>query len=283
VRKIVTGLLSAVGLDRLGERVGLTSVLGRQTLSGLVGLVVFVFMIIPVVTAALDALELQAVTAPVSNVLNTILGALPNIFAAFLVLVFSYVIGRVIVGFITELLRGVNFDAVPARLGLGRLGTSGTRTPSDWVGGLVLAAIMLFAVIEASRLLGFTVLSTLVAQFTVLAGQVVFGLILFAIGLWLANLVAQVIEGSQLSNARLLALAARIAILILVGAMALREMGIANDIVNLAFTLLLGSLAVAAALAFGFGGRETAARLLRRWEGSVGGPGIMTEPPATSL
>lgn len=269
IRNIVTGLLSAIGADRLSERVGLASALGQQKLSGLLGLFVFVLMIIPVLTAALDALQLQAVTAPVSNVLNTILGALPNILAAIIVLVFSYVIGRVIAGFIGEILKGMNFDAVPARMGLGKLVSSSSRTPSEWVGWLVLAAIMLFAAMEASRLLGFGMVSTLVAQFTVLAGQVVFGLILFAVGLWLSNVAAHFVEESQLSNAKLFGLATRVAILVLVGAMALRAMGIANDIVTLAFALMLGAVAVAVAIAFGFGGRETAAHLLARWERSL--------------
>ena len=44
--------------------------------------------------------------------------------------------------------------------------------------------------------------------------------------------------------------------------MALRQMGLANENVDLAFGLTLGAIAVAVALAFGLGGRETAARML---------------------
>jgi hypothetical protein len=66
-----------------------------------------------------------------------------------------------------------------------------------------------------------------------------------------------------------LALAGRIAILVLSGAMALRQMGLANEIVNLAFGLLLGAIAVAVALAFGLGGRDIAARQLERWQKSL--------------
>ncbi|MGB8643788.1 MAG: mechanosensitive ion channel [Anaerolineae bacterium] len=282
IRKIVTGLLAAIGLDALSERVGIASALGQQKLSGLLGLFVFVLMIVPVFTAALDALQLQAVTAPVSNVLNTILGALPNILAAVIVLAFSYVIGRVIASFVTEILKGMNFDAVPARLGLGKLASSSARTPSAWAGWLVLAAIMLFAAIEAARLLGLTMVSALVEQFTVLAGQVIFGLLLFAVGLWLANLAADVVEDTSVANARLFGMATRVAILVLVGAMALRAMGIANDIVNLAFSLLLGAVAVAVAIAFGFGGRETAAHLLARWEQSLSSEKAETAAPATA-
>jgi hypothetical protein len=64
-----------------------------------------------------------------------------------------------------------------------------------------------------------------------------------------------------------------VAILVLAGAMALRQMEIANEIVNLAFGLLLGAVAVAVALAFGLGGRESASRLIEEWRKSTGGKG----------
>jgi len=51
--------------------------------------------------------------------------------------------------------------------------------------------------------------------------------------------------------------------------MALREMGFAEEIVNLAFGLLLGAVAVAAALAFGIGGRDEAASQLKTWRRSL--------------
>jgi hypothetical protein len=74
--------------------------------------------------------------------------------------------------------------------------------------------------------------------------------------------------------------------------MALRQMGIANDIVNLAFGLLLGAIAVSVALAFGLGSREIAARELEGWlkgfrsakEKAHNGRGasLVAQPPVTS-
>jgi cytochrome bd-type quinol oxidase subunit 2 len=124
---------------------------------------------------------------------------------------------------------------------------------------------MLFASIEALRLLGFGSVAELVTSFAAFAGQVILGLIVFAIGLYLANLAAKTIKASGAAQAGMLALAARVSILALAGAMALRQMGLANEIINLAFGLLLGAVAVAAALAFGLGGRETASRELEAW------------------
>jgi hypothetical protein len=124
---------------------------------------------------------------------------------------------------------------------------------------------MLFATIEAVRLLRFDVLAGLLAEFMVFAGHVVLGLIIFGVGLFLANLAATTIETGANAQARALALAARVSITVLAAAIALRQMGLANEIITLAFGLLLGAIAVAVAIAFGIGSREIAGEAVRRW------------------
>ncbi|MGB3906526.1 MAG: mechanosensitive ion channel [Anaerolineae bacterium] len=269
VQRIVTNLLAAIGTDRLSERVELDRVLGKQRLSGVLGLIVYFLVLIPVLIAALNALGLDAITEPASNMLNVILTALPGIFAAGLLVAIAYVVGRVVSGLITNVLTGIGFNAILARLGVGKEPAEGERTLSEIVGYLVLVGVMLLASMEAARLLGFTLLADLVAEFTFFAGQVVLGLIIFGIGLYLANLAAEVVKASGAAQAGLLALAARISILVLAGAIALSQMGLAGDIINLAFGVLLGAIGVAVALAFGLGGREIAARELEEWLKSV--------------
>jgi mechanosensitive ion channel-like protein len=263
VRRIVTGLAAAAGADRLAARVGLT--LGPQGLSGLLGLIVYVLILIPVLTAALNALNLDAVTQPITTMLIAILDAVPHIFAAAVLVVIAIIVGRLVARLVTSLLAGIGFDTLPARLGLRAPALPGGRSLSALMGGLVLLAIVFFASIEALRLLGFAALAALLSQFVVLVGQILLGLVIFAIGLYLANLAATTIATSGVRQAGLLALAARVAILVLAGAMALRQMGLANEIINLAFGLLLGAIAVAVALAFGLGGRESAARVVEAW------------------
>jgi hypothetical protein len=282
IQKIVTSLLTAAGVDRLGDRVGLSQVLGGQTVSGVLGTVVYILILLPVLISALNALQIAAVTGPATNMLNTILAAIPNIFAAAVVLLISYVVGRLAAGLVANLLAGIGFNNLPARLGMIRARpTVGQRTPAELVGSLVLIAIMLFASVEAARLLGFGALADLLAQFILLGGQILLGLIVFGIGLYLASLAANMIEASGATNARLLAWAARVAILVLSGAMALRQMGIANEIVNLAFALVLGAIAVAAALAFGLGGRETAGRELEEWVNRAKRQELLADTPAS--
>lgn len=265
VRQIVTGLLVAAQVDDLGERAGLKTVAGEQTLSGIIGTVVYVLILIGVIIAGLEALQIEAISNPTMTMLTTLLNAVPNIFGAMIILGVTYLIGRLVSGLVTTLLTSIGFNKVLGLIGLGEEPGEGQKTPAEIVGYLVLVGLMLFATGEAANMLGFSVITTMIAQFLEFAGQVVLAVIVFGLGLYLAKLLYNIISASGVTNAGFLAQAARLAVIILTTAMALRQMGIADDIVNMAFGLLLGAIAVALALAFGLGGRDLAARKLDTW------------------
>lgn len=267
VQHILTNLLSAAGLDGVGERVGFDRAVGGKKLSSLIGLVAYVLILIPVVVASLNALNIQAITAPASNMLDTLLAALPGLFAAALVLAIAYVVGRVLSSAASALLGGAGFDGLVARVGV--TSERPERSPSTIVGWLLFAAIMLFAAIEASDLMGFTTLAVMLADLLELGGRLIAALVVFALGLYLANLAVTAITSSEIRYARPLAIIARVAILTLAGAMALGEIGVAEEIITLAFGLTLGAIAVAAAVAFGIGGRDLAAKQLEQWQSAL--------------
>lgn len=268
LRQIVSNLSMAVGVNRLADRVGLTTAFGSQRLSGLLGLIVYVMVFIPVILAGLNALQLEALTTPVSSMLNRMLAALPSIFAAVVVLAIAYFVARLAAGLVTSLLTGIGFDSLPRRLGVSRVVIQNGAL-SRAIGQLVMLGIMLFATLEALRLLEFNGLASLLSQFLVLVGQIVMGVIILGAGLYLANLAGSLLRSAGVPRADLLSAVARVAIIILAGAMALRQMGLANEIINLAFGLLLGAVAVAAGLAFGLGGREQAAHMLEEWRANL--------------
>jgi hypothetical protein len=266
VRQIVSNVLAAIGVDSIGARVGLS---GERAISKLVGTFLYTIILLYTIVSALDNLEIEAVSGPATRMLDIITTAIPAVLGAALVLAISYFIGRLIANLITDLLTGVGFDLVLQRIGLNM---AGTRTPSQLVGYLILIAIMLFAAVSAAELLGSEFLSVILTAFLAFLGQLVLAVIIFAIGLYLANLARTVILSAGGEGATFTASLARIAILVLAGAMSLRQLGIADDIVNLAFGLLLGALAVAAALAFGLGSRDIAGREVERFVNSLRSP-----------
>ncbi len=260
IRRIVTNFLAAIGTDGLGERVGLTAAVGGQTLSSIIGTIIYSIIIIVVLISALEALQIEAISAPATNMLNTLLEAIPAIFGAMIILGITYFIAQLVSSLVTNLLTTVGFNKILKLIGIGNEPGEGQRTPSEIVGYLVLIALMLFATIEAAELLGFGIFADLIAAFLTFAAQVILGIIVLGIGLYLANLAANVVKNTAGPQANFLSQVTRLAIIVLTTAMGLRQMGIAEDIVNTAFTLLLGAIAVAVALAFGLGSRDIAGR-----------------------
>ena len=315
VKRIVSNLLSATGIDNIGRKFGLGRAAGSQSLSSIIGTVVFVLILIPGIISALEQLQIAAISEPATDMLNQVLDFIPKLFAAGVVLALFYAAGQFVSEFVSNILSNVGFDnlfqwlgiSTPTRgtefptsgapldepidaelgsdtmsAGTSGLGTDqptmiqtektgGKKSPSELVGLICLIAIMLVATLTAVDILGIPALEDVFRVILAIAGQVLIGIVVFAIGLYLANLAFNLILASGTSQSRLLAQSARIAIITLVGAMALNRMGIAPNIVNLAFGLILGGIAVAIALAFGLGGREVAREELKSWVGSFKG------------
>ncbi|WP_454063352.1 mechanosensitive ion channel [Candidatus Nitrospira salsa] len=258
LRDLVSNLLAASGVDRLGENAGLRV---TMSLSRLVGLVVYILILVPAIVAALEALNIDALTEPAIEMLNAMLAAIPNIFAAAIILAIAYFVAGLVSSLVSNLLGGIGFNGLPEKLGVGQV-LMGEPTPSQIVGKVISFFIMLFATVEAANRLGFHQVSGLVAMFIQFGSQVLLGGLIIIIGFWLSNLAYAVIGRAGSTSA---ANIARFAILGLILAMGLRAMGLADDIVNLAFGLTLGAIAVAVALSFGLGGREAAGRQMEHW------------------
>lgn len=263
VRRIATNLLRAAGTDRLGQRAGLGS--DEWTLSDLIGLVVYVLVLIPALIAALDTLGIEALSDPAVAMLTTVLNAIPAFFGALLLLAVAYFAGKLVAGLVTNLLEGLGFNRLPQRLGFEMERPEGGKSLSEIGGILALVGIMLLASAEAASLMGLSTLNSLIAEFTIWFGQAIMAIVIFVIGLYLANLARDVIITASGESARFTANLARVAILVFVATLALQHLGVASETVNLAFGILLGAIGVAAALAFGLGARDVAGRQVEQW------------------
>jgi hypothetical protein len=261
LRGLVTNLLVAVGADRAGNAAGLHE---SVRISRVAGTLVFIVVFVPSLIAALDALKIEAVSKPATDMLARFLAAVPNLVAATLILVVTYYVARFAAQLLARLLASLGADALPQKLGMQAMFQGGMK-PSNLVGWLVLFFAMLFATVEAANRLEFTQVRDVVTTFIEFGGNILLGGVILVVGFWLANVAYLAISRASGERTAGLAQIARLAILGLVIAMGLRAMGIADDIVNLGFLLTFGAIAVAVALSFGLGGREAAGKQMEYW------------------
>ncbi len=243
------------GAERLMARAGVTGI----DLSKILHIVVFLLIFVPALLAAFEKLNISVISEPATEMLQAILAAIPRILAAAVILLVAFVGGRILSSLTTQTLTSVGADTLPSRFGAA--GVFERTSFSSFIGALVFFFILLSAAVTASERMEFTVLSVALNQVLTFAGSILVGLVILAVGNWLANMAYNGLNNAG-SN---LAPIARFAILGLVLAMGLRAMGLADEIVNLAFGLTLGALAVAFALAFGLGGRDAAGRQVEQW------------------
>ncbi len=288
VRHVVEAFLGALNLERLLGRAGVsigeaplavdeTGVAAegvapaRSSIARAVGVTVSAIIIIFAAIGALQILQISAISDPATAMLQSIALAIPRVLAALVWLAIAFLIGRWVKAMLETVLPSLGFDRSVHALGIMPASTN----PSRVVGAVAITAILLIAAIEAARQLGGDSVAALLFQITELGGKVIFGTVIIVVGIFLARILAGLV-GSSTGEAGFAQTIVKYAIIALFTAIGLTFMGLANEIVILAFGLILGSAAIATALAFGLGGRDAAARILAEWQS---GHVPMTPPP----
>ncbi|MGL5411431.1 mechanosensitive ion channel [Cetobacterium sp.] len=258
LRDILKGVLDSFKLD---EKLSVDGkVLFEGKLSTVIANIVYVLVLIPVFSASLNYLGLDIIISPVISMLNILFNYIPNLVGVALVLVISLYFGRIIESIITNLLIGLKFDSYLEKAGLKTI----DNNYSKLVGKFSKILIIYFAIIQSIEILNFGSLQDLSLKLTLLLGDILLGVVVIGVGIIIANYVAKIIKNTSLENKDQIANIAKVAIIVFVGAMGLRQMGIANEIINLAFGFTVGALAVAFAIAFGIGGKDLAKEKLQK-------------------
>jgi len=209
----------------------------------------------------LNTLQLKGLE-PVQEMVGKVIGFIPNLFSAAIIMVIIYFVARIIQRLISNLLASVGFDKVLPLLGFKEDAVSSKNSPSTIVGYVVFGVLIFLGLSQVFTTLQLDTISDQVTELFDGVFQILVGTIIFGIGVIVSNLAARAIKNSGINHADLIATISRIAILIFVGAMALRTTNLAPEIVYLAFGALIVGLALALSLAFGLGGREHAGRFL---------------------
>ena len=227
------------------------------------GTVVFWVVWILFILAILQVLGVGGLFDSIVVIFERIFAAIPHIIGAAVILAIFYFVGRLLAKLATKALTKIRFDELPVKLGLAKKPIKGAGSPSNVVGYTTMVFMMLFGIMMAADLLGFTAVRELIAVLTQFLGLVILGVVIIGIGILIANFVANILRAAGRSESMISLV--KISIIVLSVVLGIRAMGFADDLILLGFGLALGAAALAAAIAFGLGGREVAGELLARW------------------
>jgi hypothetical protein len=223
---------------------------------------------------ALQILQITAISDPATAMLQSIALSIKPILAALVILALAFVIARWVKTLLETVLPGLGFDNAVRALGI----MPSTTVPSKVVGAIAMTAVLIVGIMEAAHKVGGDYTAALLIQVTELGGKVIFGTVIIVVGIFLARILSNLV-GSSTGESGYAQTIVKYAIIALFTAIGLTFMGLADQIVMLAFGLILGSAAVATALAFGLGGRDYAARLLEDWHEANSPPPVRRAPP----
>jgi hypothetical protein len=209
---------------------------------------------IPFLIQAFNALQMEAISGPANDILADFTELIGEIIIAGIILAVFIWGGRYLANFLEDLFRGMGLDKAAEKIQIHNM-IGANQSLSKIIANLIYFFLVFFGIITAVEIIGLTQLTDILNQILEITGQILFGLIILAVGNYISLLIYNSMSKGQ-NN--FIAKIVRWASLALFLAIALETMGIANEIVELAFGLTLGAIAVAVALSYGLGGREAA-------------------------
>jgi hypothetical protein len=214
----------------------------------------------------------DAVFASLTNTLYTILGAIPQIIGALIILALGWILSNAAASLIRSLL-GRRVDSVFSTHGGQVYGQAADRyRPSVIVAEIVRWLVRLVFLNAAANVLGLTQISMLLNQIVLWLPNLLVAVVILLIAPIIGRFARDAIQAGAgrmgFTNGGLLGQLAEIAIIVLAVIIAVDQIGVGTEIVNTLFIGLVGATALAFGLAFGLGGREVAAQITADWYAS---------------
>src|ERR671932_1026182 len=212
-----------------------------------------------------------AVMTSLTSALALLLSAIPKVLGFVVILVIGWLIASAIAKVVSSVLRAVKFNDLAQRAGLSSfVQQMGLHTyAAGFVALITKWFVRLIVLVSAFDALGLPAVSQVLQQLLLWLPNLVVAIIALVIGGLAANALGKLVQGataeSGLGSPDLLATIARVAVWAFAIVVAVNQIGVATTLINTLFMAVVGAVALALGLAFGLGGRDTAAQIVRGW------------------
>lgn len=263
VRELLIPVFQKIKVNRLQEKAGM-EVTDSGKLSNTLAYIVYVLILIPVIITALKALNIQSISEPAIKMLDIIFGFIPNILAALIIIIVGLMIARFAGNIVQSLIASSGLDAKLSKLLDGK---ESHFVLSKVVGAIVHVVLAIFFIVESLSVLHLKVVTDIGNAIIGYMPYVLAAVLILAACYVLNSMVQKALQKNNHATA---ARFSKYAIYMIGAFMILNELGIAEELVNAAFILIVAAFAVAFAVSFGIGGKEFAGRTLKKFEDKCG-------------
>lgn len=268
VKNIIVKGLSKLGAEEWLKKKGLISSSDEgasEDFIPMLGKIAYFLVFILFLPAVFSALNMNAVATPISEMMTNILNFLPSLLVAIILLVLGIFIANIVGTLVTNVLAGLNARKYNKYVSFGE-DENAVDIP-DASGMIVKVLIGLFFVVEALSVLNLEILNTIGGAIISYLPLVISAAIILTLGFAGGNILSGIIVKS--TGNKLVGEVVKYLLIIMAVFMTLDQLNFAQNIVNVAFLLILGAAAIAFAIAFGIGGRSFAEKQLEKFENKV--------------
>lgn len=259
VRQLLVPVFDKLNINKLQEKAGI-EVKNADKLSNTLAYIVYVLILVPTVIMALNVLNISVISVPAVGMLNEVIGFIPNLVIGLVIIVIGCMIGKLAGQIVTKLIASAGLDAKLQ----GLMDEKAQKfVLSKVTGGVVYAVVVIFFVVEGLNVLKLDVLTNVGTFIIAYMPNVLAAVLILAAALIVGSMVEKALRKNGVGT---YATVAKVAINVVGVFMILSQLGIASAIVNDAFILIVAAVAVAFAIAFGIGGKEFAAKTLKKLE-----------------
>lgn len=268
VKELLIPILKSLNIDNFLEKAGVSSD-NKVTISDVIANTVYVIILVPVVIASLDALKVEAISKPATMMLNNIMIFMPRVLIAIVIVFTGKFISEIAGNLLEKVLVGIGTDRVCESI----MKASGNKSEKEFslsktISSIVKCVIIIFFLVEGLHIIKLEVLTNIGNKVIEYMPYAISSLIIM-LSCILAGNYAESKINEKFKDSEITALIVKVLIIIVGSFVTLYQLGIAKELVNSAFIIILGAFAIAFAISFGIGGREFASHMLDRVEKKI--------------
>lgn len=261
VKDLLTSVLKAIKVDTLQEKAGIEAS-ESTSFSAVIANLVYGVILLVVITTALDQLGIGAISAPANAIVAKIFALIPNVLGAIVIIAVGVFISKLVAQLLQSLLAGVGADELVSKV----TGNADKKVMlSKIIANVVQYVLVIVFLVQGINVLNLAILTGIGSAIIGYMPAVIAAIIILGIGLFAAS-TAEAAIIKKFPEAKAGALVAKIAIYVFVAFVCFNQLGVAIDIVEKTFILIVAAVCIAFAIAFGVGGKTFAANTLEKLE-----------------